>query len=107
LIAEWRVETKHWAAFLENSEDRDNLYRRSPFGFILDAKERVPIIPGTAAGQSLNGMQSAIRRREEGLHRASKPGPAMGANVLIEHHHREQRGQEADSANYGGTPNQD
>ena len=46
LIAKWRriIETKQWAALLEDSEHGDHVRRGSPFTFILDAEVRLSIM---------------------------------------------------------------
>jgi hypothetical protein len=46
LIAQWRriIETRQWAALLEDSEHGDTLRKGSPFPFILDAEVRLSII---------------------------------------------------------------
>lgn len=46
LISQWRhiIETREWAALLDDSERGDHLRKGSPVPFILDAEERLAII---------------------------------------------------------------
>lgn len=81
LISQWRriLETKQWAALLEDAERGDTLRKGSAFPFVLDAEERLSIIAQysrkalrereaarrlVALGGLASDVQLAPRRRE-------------------------------------------
>lgn len=67
LTAEWRhmIETREWAALLEDSERGDHLRKGSPVPFILDAEVRLSII-GQYSRKALAGRDAARRVAEVG-----------------------------------------
>lgn len=67
LIAQWRqiIETRRWAALLEDSEQGDRIRKGSPFTFILDAEKRLSIM-GQYSRKAVAEREAARRVAEVG-----------------------------------------
>ena len=67
LTAEWRhiIETREWAALVEDSEGGDHLRKGSPVPFILDADVRISII-GRYSRKALAQREAAGQLDEAG-----------------------------------------